>query len=201
MKKIQNRAVLLFGDSITYGVGSKVGGWANLIRPMIEQKFTNTYYDVYNLGIPGENSKGLLKRIKYECQARGVGHNNTYIVIETGGNDILKSEFMYHLEDIIHICKDFSKHIYIISVLPTNLDMIKQQEWFDGIIDRYTGAEIYNDIIQQVCLNHKVTYIDTYKTVKPEYLIDGVHLNDDGNRDYCYEVFMTLAKDFEKDVK
>lgn len=201
MKKIKKRAVLLFGDSITYGVGSEIGGWANILRPMIERKFKDTYYDVYNLGIPGEDSKGLLKRIKYECQARSVGHNNTYIVIATGGNDIMKADFMYHLEDIIHICKDFSKHIYICSVLPTDLAKAKKQEWFDGVVDRYTGVEIYNDIIQQVCTNHKVTYIDTYKVIKPEYLTDGVHIDADGNREYCCEVFQALAKDFGKDVK
>lgn len=199
MKKVKKKAILLFGDSITYGVDSEVGGWANLLRPMIEKKFTDTYYDVYNLGIPGEDSKGLLKRIKHECQARSVGHKNTYIVIATGGNDILKAEFMYHLEDIVHICKDFSHNIYIASVLETDLNKIKKQEWFDGVIDRYTGQEIYNDIIQQVCKNHKTKYIDTFSIIKTKHLTDGVHLTEEGNRDYCCKIFQELAKDLGGD--
>lgn len=199
MNKVKKKAILLFGDSIVYGVGSDVGGWANLLRPMIETKFTDTYYDVYNLGIPGEDSRGLSKRIKHECQARGVGHNNTYIVIATGGNDILKAEFMYHLEDIIHICKDFSKHIYIASVLESDMSVITKQEWFDGVMDRYTGAEIYNDIIQQVCQNHKVKYIDTYSIITKDMLVDGLHLDKEGNQQYCCKMVQELGKDLGGD--
>lgn len=194
-KKPTKKSILLFGDSITYGVGSEVNGWANLFRSMVEAKYKDTYYDVYNLGIPGDTSKGLLKRIKKEGQVRSTGHYSTYVVIAIGGNDILKAEFMYHLEDIIHVCKDFSKHIYIASVLDTDIEVIKKQPWFDGVVDRYTGSEIYNDIIQEVCKNHNVKYIDTYSVITKDMLIDGVHLNRQGNQEYCCKVLQTLHKD------
>lgn len=192
---------LTFGDSITYGVDSDVNGWANMLRSLIERRHKDAYYDVYNLGIPGDTSRGLLRRIKGELVPRSCGHKNTYVVINIGGNDIMKAEFMFNLENIIEICKDFSSNIFVGSVLDTVPEVIEKQEWFDGIMDRYQGVDFYNDIIKQVCKSHNVNYIDTFSVIKPSMLIDGLHPNAEGNREYCYTVYRTLSNYWEGEKK
>ena len=72
MKKIMYG--LFFGDSITYGEYDGVfGGWVDILKRYALQKFHEGNGDeliLFNLGIGGETTEGLLKRIPHELAAK-----------------------------------------------------------------------------------------------------------------------------------
>lgn len=55
---------IVFGDSITYGEGDLHGGWVQYLR----EELINDI--VYNLGIDGETTTGLVNRLEKEIKPR-----------------------------------------------------------------------------------------------------------------------------------
>lgn len=61
--------ICIFGDSITYGGYDPInGGWVTLLRNYFESKYGDI--STYNLGICGDDSTGLLKRLTAEATPR-----------------------------------------------------------------------------------------------------------------------------------
>ena len=82
------KAILCFGDSITFGYGeSPKKGWCGRLKDYFE---TKEYHNgIYNLGVPGHTSTDLLKRFDSEAQGRVRLHKpSKYIIlIAIGTND------------------------------------------------------------------------------------------------------------------
>ena len=57
----------IFGDSITYGVIDREGGWANRLRKYLDARTLDSngkdLFMLYNLGISGDTSADLLARL------------------------------------------------------------------------------------------------------------------------------------------
>ncbi len=84
--------VICFGDSITRGENDHIsGGWADRLKSEAIRKFLNSGDDeicVFNLGIGGETSKGLVGRFESELKPRiGIGDINL-VTIAYGANDV-----------------------------------------------------------------------------------------------------------------
>ena len=84
------KSIIAFGDSITFGRFDKSrGGWVSRLKKYYEDQ--DIYHAVYNLGIPGDNSKGLLRRIDIECSSRAIyfwESDEHLILIAIGINDL-----------------------------------------------------------------------------------------------------------------
>src|SRR5688572_27763446 len=88
MRKI--RYGLFFGDSITYGEYDGVfGGWVDILKRYALQQFHEGKDELilFNLGIGGETTEGLLKRMPYELSARNAADGNI-VFIAYGANDL-----------------------------------------------------------------------------------------------------------------
>jgi len=84
------QVICIFGASTTWGAWDKEkGGWVNRLRLFFDKNYDNV--DVYNLGVSGDTSNGLLKRFKIECEAR----EPTIILISMGENDSAKNSYVY----------------------------------------------------------------------------------------------------------
>ena len=60
--------ICIFGDSVTWGAyDPEQGGWATRLRNYFEAQENNI--DVYNLGISGDATADLLKRIEVEAKS------------------------------------------------------------------------------------------------------------------------------------
>ena len=84
--------VLIFGDSITYGAWDREGGWAKRLRSFLDEKQlsdSNIFYTTYNLGISGENTDDLLKRIDSEIKPRLDESEETVIIFAIGAPILL----------------------------------------------------------------------------------------------------------------
>lgn len=186
---------LFFGDSITYGEYDGVfGGWVDILKRYTLQKFHEGNGDeliVFNLGIGGETTEGLLKRMPVELGARNSADGNL-VFISYGANDLAIKEgvqvvnpekFRNNIIAAIEQAKQFSKDIYLVSVLPIAKSI-------DGVVvssgKLRSNQEVmaYNDILKSIAVDYSLTYIDFHSALldDKEVLLsaDGVHPNEKG---------------------
>jgi lysophospholipase L1-like esterase len=193
MKKITYG--LFFGDSITYGEYDGVfGGWVDILKRYALQKFHEGNGDeliLFNLGIGGETTEGLLKRIPHELEARNSADGNI-IFLSYGANDlaikdgkqVVESEkFKNNITTAVNHARQFSNEIYLVSILPFS-------ERVDGVVvssgKLRTNEEVivYNQILKDLAAEHSLGYIDFYSAFLEDKEIllsaDGVHPNEKG---------------------
>lgn len=186
---------LFFGDSITYGEYDGVfGGWVDILKRYALQKFHEGNGDeliLFNLGIGGETTDGLLKRMPYEMSARNSTDGNI-IFIGYGANDLAVKEglpivnleqFRNNMLTAVQHAKEFANDIYLVSILPFSQKV-------DGVTvssgKLRTNAEVlaYNQILKDIASENALIYIDFYSAIidDKEILLseDGVHPNEKG---------------------
>ncbi len=156
---------LFFGDSITYGEYDGVfGGWVDILKRYALQKFHEGNGDeliLFNLGIGGETTDGLLKRMPVELEARNSADGNL-IFISYGANDLAKKDgvqvveaekFKNNIITAVHHAQRFSKDIYLVSILPVSKNI-------DGVVvgsgKLRTNEEVivYNDILKSIAADY-----------------------------------------------
>ncbi|WP_343658753.1 GDSL-type esterase/lipase family protein [Chryseobacterium sp.] len=186
---------LFFGDSITYGEYDGVfGGWVDILKRYALQKFHEGNGDeliLFNLGIGGETTEGLLKRIPHELNARNSPDGNI-IFLSYGANDlalkdgvqmVAPEKFKNNISAAINHARQFSNEIYLVSILPFSQKV-------DGVVvssgKLRTNEEVvaYNQILKDLAEEHSLVYIDFYSAFLEDKEIllsaDGVHPNEKG---------------------
>lgn len=186
---------LFFGDSITYGEYDGVfGGWVDILKRYALQKFHEGNGDeliLFNLGIGGETTEGLLKRMPTELSARNSADGNL-VFISYGANDLAIKDGMHIVEPekfkenikiAVQQAKQFSKDIYLVSILPI-------AKKIDGVVvgsgKLRTNEEVilYNQILKDIAAEDSLSYIDFYSALLADKEIllsaDGVHPNEKG---------------------
>ena len=123
--------IYAFGDSVTYGAWDvEKSGWATRLRVFLDekqQKDPSLYYLLYNLGIPGETTEGLVKRFDHETQARRRGDEEVIFIFAFGANDnaylvskerfrISKEEYISNLNTVITKARVISPKILILNI-------------------------------------------------------------------------------------
>ncbi|MEK6937743.1 MAG: GDSL-type esterase/lipase family protein [Nanoarchaeota archaeon] len=177
--------------------------WVALLR----ERF-GTEDSIFNLGISGETTQGLLQRVEVECLAR----EPEVIIICTGANDSRfvnitpesvatpDDEFKDNVEQIIAICKEFTSKIIWIGNTPCVESKTAPTIWSDTEYFVNSSLKRYNDFIKHICLKEKVIFIDMfekwskldYKSILDEE--DGLHPNAEGYRLMYEEVLKVLPK-------
>ena len=185
---------LFFGDSITYGEYDGVfGGWVDILKRYALQKYNegNNELILFNLGIGGETTEGLVKRISHEMTARNSAEGNI-VFIGYGANDLAFKEgnyavnpeqFKANILTAIQVAKQYAEDIYLISILPVSQNI-------DGVVvasgKLRTTEDIlkYNQLLKEICSENSLHYIDFYSGFvdDKEVLLskDGVHPNEKG---------------------
>lgn len=187
--------LLIFGDSITRGeFDLEGGGWAERLkayafaRRVLEGQ--KPLY-VYPLGIPGESSDGVTKRLIAEISIRqdpgeeglvllATGINDSKIMSETGTNATELSIFTKRYEKFITDSKDFGATVWCIGLTRSDESGTPTSQ------NRFVNAEIekYDAEIKRLAALHGVPYIqmsDVFPT-NSQYMSDTVHPNAEGHR-------------------
>lgn len=185
---------LFFGDSITYGEYDGVfGGWVDILKRYALQKYNEGSNELilFNLGIGGETTEGLVNRIPHEMKARNSADGNI-VFISYGANDLAvkdgnqmvnQSQFKVNIETAIQDAKLYSKDIYLISILPIseNIDSTVSPT---GKIRTNEDVLIYNQILKNIATENSLNYIDFHSAFLQDKEIllskDGVHPNEKG---------------------
>ncbi|MBU6500990.1 MAG: hypothetical protein KGJ89_02590 [Patescibacteria group bacterium] len=78
--------ICIFGDSITWGASdTEKGGWVERLKTYFGNKYEAI---IYNLGIPGDTTIDLLKRVESECKSR----KPDLIIFSIGINDLWRDD-------------------------------------------------------------------------------------------------------------
>ena len=82
--------LLFFGASTTQGIRDPEGGWVGRLTRFLMSRdieSENTNFTVFNLGVSGDDTRGLLSRMEPEMKARKDPDERAIIGIAIGTND------------------------------------------------------------------------------------------------------------------
>ncbi len=194
--------VLIFGDSITWGADdTELLGWANRLRKFLQLQDEES--GVYNCGIRGDTTKGLLARFEVEANARksytqaiaivfAIGINDARIIDGQPQTDLF--EFTENIEKLIEKAKVIADCVAFIGL--TNVTDGKAT-WTDqrGTLV-YTSQRVreYDQAIQQIAEKNKLPYLKMFDVlVDTDMPDDGLHPDAHG-----HEKMFNRIKDFLK---
>ena len=186
---------LFFGDSITYGEYDGVfGGWVDILKRYALQKYSDENKNeliLFNLGIGGETTEGLVKRIPHEMKARNSSDGNIAFIaygandlaVQDGNQMVSQTKFKANIETAVQDAKIYSKDIYLISILPIS-ENIDSKISATGKIRTNEDVLLYNEILKDIAAENSLNYVDFHSAFidQKEILLskDGVHPNENG---------------------
>ncbi|NOZ81016.1 MAG: hypothetical protein GXP63_05060 [DPANN group archaeon] len=201
-------AILAFGDSIVQGRKAPASrGWVQLLKEDFEYRGDHHY--VFNLGVPGDTSFTLLKRLAAESQARlhhrregdrivlliGVGTNDAKCVGSPDIHETDPAHFRKNLHELIGQARTFTDRVALIGLLP--VDESKVSPYGDTWFTNARQGE-YNTIIKEVCGWEKTLFIDPSGRWQQDdhlrFLEDGLHPNGIGHRRLYEQIHGALTK-------
>ncbi len=199
--------LILAGDSIMYGSWDPEGGWPGKLRNFLDSRAlkestphelnTDKYVALYNLGIPGDTSRGLVRRFKNEVIPRINKEQKTIILIAIGTNDaqfdfenkkyqVPIEETEENVKELIVQARKFTDSVVVVGLPPVDERKTDPLYWVSGI--HYTNENIkkYNQLIQKLVRNENVPFIDmnTYLDEHDVTILmeDGIHPSTHGHQ-------------------
>ncbi len=197
--------IFAIGHSITQGYWDTKGGWVQRLRTHLDEKTLENpnkfYFEVYNLGVSGDDTNQLLERIDDEIERRNSKGSKTVILIQIGANDAIyltekdrirvsKQDFKKNNHKLIARAKEYADEIIFVN------DGYKEIEgeipWAEG--KSYTGNKLeeYIEIQRNVCNERNVHLVDLRSKFTKEkwceLLEDGIHPNNEGHEEIYQEI-------------
>ncbi|TFD94498.1 GDSL-type esterase/lipase family protein [Jeotgalibacillus sp. R-1-5s-1] len=187
------REMVALGDSLTYGVGDQTGqGYADELEERLNETQSSPL-TVYNYGIPGQQTDGLLQQLQDEDVKKTLKHAE-YFTIFIGTNDLIKTnggDLNPLYEDRIEAGKaDYRKNVEKI------LSMIRAENpdapiLFLGLFNPYPESEEIQQVITEwngltqelLADDERVKFIATdglLKEKSTDYFSDALHPNSKG---------------------
>ncbi|MCL4404404.1 MAG: GDSL-type esterase/lipase family protein [Candidatus Marsarchaeota archaeon] len=185
--------ILCFGDSITFGRGHD-GGWCGHLKRWFEGLEKGNV--VYNLGIKGDTSAGLLKRFGTEARARikpsskddkytlliAIGTNDSKYSDSTG-NKVLTTEarFERNISSLVKKAKAFGQKIAFIGLPPVDNSKPFVPST-NGTVFNNERVTKFNNIIRDCCSKEHIPFLNINNIAKKNniQLEDGRHPNANG---------------------
>lgn len=190
MSRIPSRIVAIGASSVVGKVDPEKGGFIERLRAWHEQSDQHHY--VFNLGISGDSTKGLQRRLVSESTIR----KPDLIIIQFGLNDTIREgsvnaplqtapeQFEMKIKEILDDAKRLSD-VIVVSVYPIDDTKTQPVSW-RNIYYRLDDAEMFAEITKRVCAENGVPYLDVFSQWrKINYLpllhSDGLHAGPDGH--------------------
>ncbi len=192
--------ILVFGASTTYGAWDLEGGWVQRLRKVIDKKVIETKQEfewvVYNLGIDGDDTEGILERFEDETRRRLWEGEDTIFIFSAAINDALFNnetrelrcppvKYQENVERLIKLAKKYSEKIVFVGTLPVD-NRVDPIPWLDGYSYKNEYVSEYNEITKSACRINSIHFIEVYQDfINTDYsklLEDGVHGNAEGHK-------------------
>lgn len=186
--------ILVFGDSIVHGRGEQPNiGWVGRLKNYFEKQ--DPFYALYNVGIPGDTTSGLLERFDIEAKARihyyyqgdkfivmfGIGTNDALCIENPEKHNVEPSKFKENILALIEKAKTHTKYVVFVGLLPVNEDKTNP---FEKTYLTNQRQKEYNNITKECCKQENIDFIDLIDDwLKKDYkklLEDGLHPNSKG---------------------
>lgn len=191
-----NRVICVFGDSVLWGWGLPFRvGWVNLFRNYVEDK-SNFVINLYDLGIDGETTEGILRRFDIEASAR----KPDVVIFAIGVNDsayrktkdhplVSRDDFEKNLNALIKKAGKFTKQIVFVGIVKgSDKETMPLKASTTGKCFTKENAKIYNDIIKKVCDKEKILFVDVLGRLNDGDFCEGLHPNESGHEKIFKEV-------------
>lgn len=181
--------ICVFGDSVTHASYIK-NSWTNLLRQYLED---SSQYEInlFNLGINGNTSEDILKRIEVECNPRqpniillAYGVNDSRYIPELGRCLVKIDEFKRNTQEIIEIAKKFTDTIFFVGVVLGDDNQLKyyQENMYDKRVFDISRSEEYDHSLKEIAAKNNCGYIYLLDKLEPTDFIDGLHPNETGHK-------------------
>ncbi len=200
-------SILVFGDSITYGMWDERGGWVQRLRMYFDKIFPQGLL-IYNLGIPGDNTEGLLERFEFEVSRR-IDADNDIIIFAIGINDSMRvfewnrvsiDRFESNLRKLVSLARKFVGNIIFLGLTPVNEKLTFSFVNNQGYVNHFIRE--YDLVIKEVCSDEDVNFIDIWDVFNNldyiKLLSDGLHPNSQGHLVIYEEVKKALREIFTR---
>lgn len=185
MEKVIN----IFGDSIAWGAcDNEMGGWVNRLKKYLANK-TEDYFEVYNLGIGGDNSEELLKRFFNENEARkpnsiiiAIGINDSQYIKSKDNPRVPLKRFESNLLELLKQAKKFTEEVVFVGL--TNIDETKMMPtpWESTKYYDDENVALHDSKVKEFCEKNKLKFIEMQGLLNKDDLEDGLHPNAQGHK-------------------
>ena len=183
--------ILIFGDSIAYGVGDPLlGGWVDLLKRYVWSIKSNL--NVYNFCIDGNSTRDLLHRLsiqsaqtlyKKEAVFIAIGINDS-VFYQDGTVFMNEMEFSDNMKKLIAQAKSFSENIYIVGI--TAVDENITSPFADSRTGKtYANKRIqkFNAVLQEISASEGIKFISLFGLIDVDAdMFDGLHVKTKGQK-------------------
>lgn len=182
------KRICVFGDSVVWGACiPKREAWADLLRNYLDETF-NYSIELYNLGIDGNTSAGVLQRLDAEAQAR----NPDIIICAIGANDsifrsnnqfdVSESVFLHNLSGILEMAKKYTQQILFVGLVKgSDIETIPLKRSSTGKCYSKLAVKKYDGYIKSFAAQNNVPFVDVFSVLSDEDFDDGLHPNMQGH--------------------
>jgi lysophospholipase L1-like esterase len=203
-KKHKIKRIVFFGDSLT-AYGTQPHGYISVIKDLLYQENID-HYDLINSGTAGDEVHDLLMRLQKDVIVK----LPDIVVLWIGVNDVWHTNNLFSLSDTTEFEKDYteivsqilSHKIKLMLVTPAVIGE-KKDDSNPLDIDLNKHCDVIRHIAEKfklpLCDMHALFHLFEEKHNKQNMskgilTIDGVHLNDTGNRFAAGEILKVLKE-------
>jgi lysophospholipase L1-like esterase len=193
--------ICVLGDSIVYGAwDEEKHGYVNRLREDLKEN--KQVENVYALGIPGETTAGLLKRLDSELTPRtpdtiiiGIGINDTIYIKNKQQESINIKEFISNISKIIAIATTYTNNILMLGLTNVIEERTTPILWNDNEIYFNDTIKKYDIALEDYCNMNKVQYLKLFDLLQQtDFFDDGIHPNEKGHE----KIYKAIKKKGEK---
>jgi lysophospholipase L1-like esterase len=196
MENKRRENILVFGASTTFGSSDPEGrGWVGRLGAYVEKR---TSYDeiVYNLGVSGDTTADLMKRLEAEAVARtrsrkptiiiSIGTNDAQYLNEPGNMRTPPEAFKNNLQALLDTAKKITGDVVFVGYLPVDEAKTTPIPWSPD--KNYTNENVkrYNGMARDVCERNGIRFIELFDVLMgldyKRLLDDGLHPNAEGHQ-------------------
>lgn len=206
--------VYIFGGSTAQGYYDTQGGWATRIAVHYQQEALKHLDDetivrdeVFNLGVAGDTTEGVLGRIKAEVEARRLIEDDECIILAVGMNDTILIE-----NRVVTEVNDFQERYEALidealklcpRVICIGLTAVRESEadpWAyssRGKQWKNNRIKLFEDTIKQSALRKEVAFVPIHEAFQKlnsemNLISDGLHPNDAGHAFMTREIMPAI---------
>ena len=203
--------ILVFGASMERGYRDLEGGWVRMLQKELDRLTWNRDIDrsVYNLGVSGDTSEDIRKRVGSEIEARDNGEelvailrvtglNDSLMDRETGESQVSLEEYRKNLESILEIASGSCNSVHLVGQTPIDQREVDPVPWKETHSYRTERYIRYRDVLNEVRESREIGFSNLRARIDEEtwrrnYLEDGIHPNREGHR----KIYDLVKKDLK----
>ena len=195
--------ICIYGGSIAWGASDfQKGGWVERLKTYCFENYDDI--NVYNLGIPGNTTKDLLKRFKNETAVRNpsliifsIGINDSSYIKDENKNLVNIKQFNKNLLKLIKLARKTNSKIIFFGLTRVDESKTMPVYWDAKVYYDNESLEKYDLAIKNICEKNNLDYIQMKDVVLISDLDDGLHPNSIGHE----KMFKEVLKNIEKYIK